>query len=153
MKLIPLTQSKFAMVDDEDYENVCKYKWNFSVKGRNINARVDGKAVCLVSFLFGSTYKNRIKQINGNKLDLRKENNIYYPHNADTQGCKPKKETSSKYCGVTWKKQINRWVSQVKHNREMYYIGCYKDEVEAAKAYNIKALELFGENARLNIIY
>jgi hypothetical protein len=33
-----------------------------------------------------------------------------------------------------------------------YHIGSYKTEIEAAKAYNKKAIELFGEYAKINKI-
>jgi hypothetical protein len=33
-----------------------------------------------------------------------------------------------------------------------YYLGLFKTEIDAALAYNKKALELYGDNAKLNII-
>jgi hypothetical protein len=32
-----------------------------------------------------------------------------------------------------------------------YFAGRFENEIEAAKAYNKKAIELYGENANLNI--
>lgn len=73
------------------------------------------------------------------------------------QGAKPKKPSSSQYVGVH-RNQVGKYVaslyiSPVKsglHRRE--YIGIYDSEIEAAEAYNAKAMELFGCDARLNNI-
>lgn len=54
----------------------------------------------------------------------------------------------SSYKGVTYNKTNNRW--QVAINKS--YIGSFATEEEAGLAYNIIAIDLFGENADLNII-
>ncbi len=46
----------------------------------------------------------------------------------------------------------NRWEARIKKNGKDVYIGYFIDEVWAAKAYNKKAVELFGEFAWLNPI-
>jgi len=35
-------------------------------------------------------------------------------------------------------------------NKKYYYLGLFRDEADAAKAYDQKAFELLGENAKLN---
>jgi hypothetical protein len=46
--------------------------------------------------------------------------------------------------------QKNKWETNIQFNYKRHYIGNYENEIEAAKAYDKKALELFGENANLN---
>lgn len=58
------------------------------------------------------------------------------------------KNSTSIYCGVCIYK--NNYRSEIRSNNNSIYIGCYNSEVEAAKAYDIKALEIFGCNAVLN---
>jgi group I intron endonuclease len=60
--------------------------------------------------------------------------------------------TSSKYVGVCLDKSRNKWVAYIGYNGKRINIGSYNTEIDAALAYNAKALELYGENARLNII-
>ncbi|MEI2428521.1 hypothetical protein V8V54_26455 [Priestia megaterium] len=61
-----------------------------------------------------------------------------------------KTEGSSRFIGVFKVKKY--WVSRIVYKREKHKIGHFKHEVEAALAYNIKAIELFGEEAQLNFI-
>ena len=58
--------------------------------------------------------------------------------------------SSSKYKGVSWDPKNNKWISRIKLLGKHIWIGRFKDEVDAAKAYNKKASELHGEFAYLN---
>lgn len=56
----------------------------------------------------------------------------------------------SKFRGVWLHK--NKWVAEIIKNGKKYRLGRFADEAEAALAYNKKALELYGEKAKLNKI-
>jgi hypothetical protein len=60
------------------------------------------------------------------------------------------KTYSSKYRGVAWHKAGKKWAAHVKSKGHVTYLGLFTDEVEAAKAYDIKAKELHGDKAKLN---
>lgn len=57
---------------------------------------------------------------------------------------------TSKYKGVSWCKEKKLWQAYITCNGKRYTLGRYADEEVAANAYNVKALELFGEFAVLN---
>lgn len=57
---------------------------------------------------------------------------------------------TSKYRGVSFNKRIQRWEVVVQHKKERFFVGSYGSERAAALAYNEKALEIKGDNARLN---
>lgn len=58
------------------------------------------------------------------------------------------KKFSSQYAGVCAK--CKKWASKIRHNGILYYLGLFVDEIDAARAYDLKALELYGPNANLN---
>jgi hypothetical protein len=58
--------------------------------------------------------------------------------------------TSSTYKGVSFVKNRNKWKAKIQHNYKTINLGDFKEEIEAAKAYDSKAKELFGEFAKLN---
>ena len=45
-----------------------------------------------------------------------------------------------------------RWEARIQHNKKQISIGFFDAEIEAAIAYNIKAIEFHGEFASLNKI-
>ena len=67
-----------------------------------------------------------------------------------------RKNCSSGYRGVSWSKGRKKWHAQIQTNksgkREAFHLGYFVEVIEAAKAYNAAAKQLFGEKARLNQI-
>jgi group I intron endonuclease len=66
------------------------------------------------------------------------------------QGRPTRERKYSKYMGVTRVK--NRWISSIVKNKKEIYLGSFFTEIQAALAYNKKAIELYGEDARINIL-
>ena len=62
------------------------------------------------------------------------------------------RNTSSRYKGVNFNKNNNKWRSQIGINKVSHHLGYFVSEKQAALAYNKKAVELFGEYASLNEI-
>lgn len=65
---------------------------------------------------------------------------------------KQKSSFSSKYKGVIVKneKRNKKYMAQIYFDKKRYFLGYFLKEVDAAKAYNKKALELCGNVAYLN---
>jgi hypothetical protein len=86
----------------------------------------------------------------GNKLDNRLSNLRIVDHSINNHNRKGR--GTSGYRGVSFNKQCNNWASQVVKDKVVYSAGFYEKEVQAAIAVNIKAKELYGENASMNEI-
>ena len=69
------------------------------------------------------------------------------------KGNNKQSHASSKYKGVYWCKSMNKWAVRIfDADGKKYRCGNYNDEIEAAKAYNKRAVELFGPDVYLNDI-
>jgi hypothetical protein len=60
------------------------------------------------------------------------------------------KNPSSKYKGVSFKKQTKKWTAQIRYDGRSKFIGTFDSETEAAKAYDEAAKQYHGEFAVLN---
>lgn len=69
-----------------------------------------------------------------------------------TRGKKRKKNATSEYVGVSFDKKNNRWKSTFEYMGKKYWIGRFTTEESAAIAYNLKAVEICGPDARINIV-
>ena len=63
-----------------------------------------------------------------------------------------KQTGTSRFKGVCWHKKAGKWQAKIQHNFVRIRLGLFSSEEDAARAYNRKAKELFGEFAKLNEI-
>jgi len=153
MKEIPLTQGQIALVDDEDYEKLSKYKWYAHMSHghyyaiRNIYTQNRKRsAVKMHRQIMGNIPNVQYDHTDGNGLNNCKNNLRRCTHGQNVMNSRKRANVSSAYKGVYKIQGCNRWAAQA--NKQ--YLGLFASEVEAAKAYDKKAKEVFGEFARLN---
>jgi HNH endonuclease/AP2 domain len=158
MKYIKLTKGKRTVVDDEDYEWLNKMKWylmtdNYAVRRTLVS--VDGlprKIIWMHRLIINCPEKMQTDHVNGNGLDNRKENLRICTHQENSMNQKTQKRNkTSKYKGVYKRSDCNRWCASVVKDQKYFYLGLFKTENEAVKAYNNEAKKLFGEFAKLNL--
>ena len=157
---IPLTQGKFAIVDPEDYERLAKYKWFAVGYERSFYAmrmvkakagRVKQKSVRMHRAVLDVPEGKFIDHINHNGLDNRKANlRIVTRGENSWNKRKQRGNYSSQYKGVTWLKRSGKWQARIVCKGTSIFIGQFDDEKAAARAYDARAAELFGEYAALN---
>lgn len=150
MRKIPLTQGKFALVDDEDYERLSKFKW--CVLSRGYAVRSDGGRCCYMHREIAGTPKGMdTDHINGDKLDNRRRNLRICSHQENMRAyCKPARGGSSRFRGVSRCVPRDKWVAQIYHNGRNLYLGLFPTEVEAARERDRRAREFYGGHAQLN---
>lgn len=155
MKRIKLTQNKYALIDGEDYSKISEFNWHACKDDYRFYARkclFKGRKKTSESMhrmiLNYPDAKWQVDHINGDTLDNRKSNLrlVTQSQNQANRGL-PITNTSG-YKGVH--KSYGKWRSVIYKNGRRIHLGMFQSIQEAAKVYNKKALELFGEYAKLN---
>lgn len=167
MKEIQLTQNKFALVDDEDFEEINKYKW-FAIKNKNTyyaerynKSETGPKHIKMHRQILNITDSKILgDHINMNGLDNQKSNLRIANKTQNGSNRKSKPGSTSKYLGVSlttkyWyvnkeKRACTAWRATIRINGIQTHLGHFKEEIEAAKAYNEMAIKIHGEYANLN---
>jgi hypothetical protein len=156
VKTIPLTQGKFAIVDDSDYESVSKFEWCFQPQGGYAERRVkcsDGKHrnKRLHRFLMGDPDGICVDHKNGNGLDNRRENLRLA---SLKENCRNRVGKHGRILpkGVYKKKgHINRpFMAYIRVNYKLIHLGYYATAEEASRVYDKHAQIYFGQFAKLN---
>ena len=157
MKEIKLYNSNMvALVDDEDYALVAKYRWRlnqgyaYSVTQGSRKSRKSIKMHRLVLNL--TNPKISVDHIDNNKLNNTKTNLRICTSSQNSRNTIKRSNTKCRYKGVSYdaRRKKNPWYARIRYNYKYIHIGCFSSEEEAALAYNEKAKELFGEFANLN---
>lgn len=91
-----------------------------------------------------------LDHIDRNRLNNNISNLRWVDKTTNQQNRNKKNNASSQYYGVQYRAKGKPWECAINHKRKYYYIGTFDTEHEAARAYDVKARELYGETARLN---
>lgn len=142
------------MVDDEDYQHLQEWTWNYT-EGRIARGTTkSGKKIAIpianeIMHNYEAMYDHRDRNsCNNQKSNLRE---CLQSQNCANKG-KKKGNYSSKYKGVTWNPDTKSWKGYLNFQGRYHYLGLFKTEQEAALAYNEKAKEIHREFAVLNIL-
>ena len=151
MKYIELTQGKQAIVDDEDHGSVNRFKWYAEKTKHTWYAGHKTKVMTtrMHRFITGAADGWQVDHINGDGLDNRRCNLRVTNFSGNQANAKKRRGCSSEYKGVYLHKATGKWIART-GGAGYCYIGGFKTEVDAAKAYDKKAKELYGEFARTN---
>lgn len=142
MKLIELTQNKYAIVDDDRFEELNKFKWHAS-KGRNTfyaRRTVNKRKEKLHHYIIGFPLHDYVvDHINNNGLDCREENLRIITKRQNTSNS----INRSQFPGV--EKSGNKWRVQLHLAGSTIRIGSFCSEYEAIVAYR-NTLRVYGQS-------
>ncbi len=153
MKTINLSRGYTAIVDNEDYDELSKYKWSASTCGKyayRITGKRNGKrrTVRMHRVIIDIESGMETDHVNGNGLDNRRCNLRQCTRSQNMFNRPALKNNKSGYKGVYW--SLGKWRAAIQCNKITYRLGGFDDKKDAAIAYNNRAQELFGEFAWLN---
>jgi hypothetical protein len=110
--------------------------------------------------LFGIEAKRNFPDLSqkelSEKLTIIKADNTLFSYETKskvTQGIHRDVKKTSQYVGVCLVKQKQlkkHWLASITHHGKLYRLGLFYTEEDAARAYDEKAVELYGDEARLN---
>lgn len=155
MKKIRLTQNRFALVDDDDFERVNALRWLAAfAHGHWYAAREhNGTTLSMHRFILGITSRKIwVDHRDNDGLNNQRNNLRACTPRQNCRNRKINKNNSSGFKGVT----IDRYKSSVYYvaticvNYRNRFIGQFKTAREAAKAYDREAIKLHGDFRRTN---
>ena len=145
---IPLTHGYIAIVDAVDYEWLNQLPWHVFIRNdgkpvaRNLTKTMHRVILKLTNPKIG------VDHINRNSLDNRRCNLRAADPKQSAMNRGRKTTAKSGYKGVS--KARNHWRVCIQKDGVMQHIGMFDCPIEGARAYDKRAIELFGEFAVLN---
>ena len=158
-RLIPMAQPKYAKVDPCDYERLRKFEWlarkgknSFYARGLVVSSKTGKeKMVYMHQVLIKVPDGMVTDHINHDGMDNRSAN-LRAATRAQNMRNRKKfsNSTGSKYKGIYFRKKSRKWEASITFKKKLIHLGCYRSEIEAAKAYDRAAMKYHAEFACLN---
>lgn len=154
-KAIIHIKDKEVFIDLADYPLVSQYTWGISSNGYVISyslRRKTGKIIHLHRLLTDCPSDMKVDHANNIRLDNRRGNLRICTSQQNNINVAKYCKSKSKYKGVTYCKNLNKWRAKTKHMGKTVSLGYYDTEEEGALAYNNYMLKHHKEFAKLNVI-
>jgi hypothetical protein len=134
MRELFLTKGKIAIVDDEDFEFLNKWKWKYHKDGYAVRNATGNKPIYMHRLVNKTPIGFITDHINRNGLDNRRLNlrTSNFTQNALNSGMW--KHNTSGVKGVYWSKQKNKWHARIMINQKHIHLGFFIDINDALKS-------------------
>jgi hypothetical protein len=155
---IRMAQPQYAKVHPANYERLLKYEW-FAQKGKNCfyargrlaTSKGKGRLTYMHQEIIEVPKGMVVDHINHDGMDNRRANLRAATRAQNTRNRKKfAKSSGSKYKGIYWRKKTRKWEVMITFERKRIFLGCFRSEIDAAKAYDHAAIKYHGEFACLN---
>lgn len=157
------TTKKFGtvkvLVDEKDSHLLQNFSWTL------VSGKIDGKPYVVFSrtkacgdlrhkkfhrVILEAPPNLVVDHINRNTLDNRRKNLRLIHKSKNVLNASKRKTAIGKYKGVHFATKLAKFIAQIQFENKKIHIGVFASEEMAARAYDAKAKELFGEYAVLN---
>lgn len=155
MKEIPL-HGKYAnghvvLVDDVDYDKVKDMSWHAERGKEGIlyaTGYREGRVIKMHRYILNAPRSMLVDHKNRNGLDNRRDNLRQCSNGQNQQNARIGRNNASGFKGVS--PAGNRWRGLIYHHGNKFHLGYFPTPEDAACAYDVAALRLHGEFARIN---
>lgn len=152
MKTIPLPRGFEALVDDEDYTFLARFKWHYADGYAGTGIHIGGRTYLFKMHRIIMPCPNsavEIDHIDRNRLNNQKHNLRYADDKGNGRNRGLRSSNKSGYQGVWWWKKKKRWRTCVAADNKRF-ISLHRGLREAVISYNENARRLHGEFAFQN---
>lgn len=152
-KELPINSQVTAIVDDDMFDYLSQFKWRIDRNGYILRGtRKNGhyKNIWMHQEVISVQEGFKADHIDRNKYNNTRKNLREATPQQNRMNQPAREKGVSQYKGVSWHKRVKRWVANLGAKGHKKHLGCFDTEIEAAKAYDKRAKELFGEFAYLN---
>lgn len=158
--VVPISRGLRAIVDVFDLPLVNTFRWHAHRAKRTSYARgfrVGSSGQRIQIYMHRLLMNPGVAEVdhrNGDGLDNRRENLRVCTRAQNSSNQRKQLNRTSPFKGVVRKRRAwgrFAWISQIKDGGKHRYLGTFASELEAARAYNDCARNLFGEFSNLNL--
>lgn len=156
MKIITLTQSKSTVVDDEDFDELSKYKW-YAIRngrtfyaGRKINTEKGRRILFMHNCILSTTKETTVDHVDCDGLNNQKSNLRLAVGGQNNMNRRTPRNNTSGFKGVSFRKDIKRWAARIRIEKVDLHLGFYDTPQEAHSAYQEAATQHHGSFARFS---
>lgn len=161
MREITLTRGLVTLVDANTFDVFSGLRWYAHTPGGNRfyaarrqyigGDRRRGLLIYLHRAIMSPSEGLQVDHINGNTLDNRRANLRVCTQSENLRNSgKMSGARTSRYKGVSYDIGAKSWRAFIRAGGRVRALGCFRTEIDAAKAYDLAALSEFGQYARLN---